>query len=90
MFRSGVHPDEGLLFIQTSENRLDAAIHMFFVPFDLGVIWLDHNKHVVDLCLAKPWRPFYMPAKPARYILETHPTRLDHFQIGDLISFEHA
>lgn len=90
MFRSGVANDRGLVLVQTSENRLDAAIHMFFVPFDLGVIWINSENTIVDACLAKAWRPFYIPALPAKYILEIHPGRLSEFQVGDQVTFHHA
>lgn len=66
---------------------MDAAIHMFFCNFELGVVWINNRYQVVDTCLARRWRPFYMPAGPARYVLETHPDHLPDFQIGDQISF---
>ncbi|MCL4561248.1 MAG: DUF192 domain-containing protein [Chloroflexi bacterium] len=88
MLRRKVGENSGLILVQTSESRMDSAIHMFFVNFDLAVIWLDKNRKVVDTCLAKRWRPFYMPSQAAQYILETHPQRLNEFQIGDQLSFE--
>lgn len=90
MFRTTIQPDEALLFIQPAENRVDAAIHMFFVPFALGVIWMDSAGKVVDTCIAHPWRPYYAPEKPARYILETHPDKLSLFHTGDQIRIDHA
>ena len=90
MFSKGVAAEQGLVLVQGSENRLDAAIHMFFVPFDLGVIWINQQGKIVDHCLAKAWRPFYMPAQPAKYILEIHPQRLAEFQTGDQVAFDAA
>ena len=43
---------------------------------------------VVDVCLARRWRPFYLPKGPAQYVLEVSPERLDEFQIGDRLRFE--
>ena len=43
---------------------------------------------VVDLQLAKSWRPFYAPSQAASYILEIHPDRLVEFDIGDELGFE--
>jgi uncharacterized protein len=88
MFRSPIALDDGALLDGKRESRVDAAIHMFFVSFDLGVIWLDDRMQVVDTCLAKSWRPFYMPVKAARYVLEIHPDRLLEFSKGDRIQFE--
>jgi uncharacterized membrane protein (UPF0127 family) len=90
MFHPPIQGDEALLFIQSSQNRIDAAIHMLFVGFDLSVFWLDNQKIVVDRCLARSWRPFYMPEKPAGYILEAHPSWLDSIQPGDRLVFQHA
>ena len=87
MFTAEIAPQAGLLFIGSHEDRLDAAIHMAFVNYDLGIIWLNRQKTVVDLCLARRWRPFYMPRQPALYILEIHPSRLNHFSAGDHLEF---
>jgi uncharacterized protein len=83
MFRSKLDQGSGLLLVQPKDSRIDSAIHMFFVFMDLGVIWINSDGVVVDIVLAKAWRPFYSPRSPARYILEIHPTRLDEFKIGD-------
>jgi uncharacterized membrane protein (UPF0127 family) len=88
MFRKDLDPGEGLLMVQPRESIRDASIHMFFVGMDIGVVWLDSDRVVVDLQLAKSWKPYYAPAQPARYILEIHPERLPEFNMGDLLSFE--
>lgn len=88
MFRSSLDPNDGLLMAQKRESKANAAIHMFFVGMDLGVLWLDAAKIIVDIKLAKSWQPMYTPQSPAKYILEIHPQRLPEFQIGDQISFE--
>jgi uncharacterized protein len=90
MFQSGVLKEGGLLIVQDSESRLDAAIHMFFVNFDLAVVWINRQNDVVDTCLARRWRPYYMPSHKAQMILEIHPSRLNEFWVGDCLSIEHA
>ncbi len=80
----------GLLLVQDSESRLDAAIHMFFVNFDLAVVWINRHDEVVDICLAHRWRPFYMPSHKAQMILEIHPKRLHEFNAGDRLSIEYV
>ncbi len=87
MFRHDLGQAEGLLLVQTRESRIDASIHMFFVYMDLAVIWIDSEKNVVDTLLARSWRPAYAPRKPAKYILEIHPARLNEFHIGDRVEF---
>ena len=88
MFRRRIAFKEGLLLVQDRLSRLDAAIHMFGVYTDLAVFWLDDEKKVVDRCLARRWRPFYIPKRPARYVLELAPERLKDFNVGDELHFE--
>jgi uncharacterized membrane protein (UPF0127 family) len=88
MFTSPISFDRGLLLVQPRENRIDASIHMFFVNYDLGTVWIDNSDCVVDRCLARRWRPYYAPSRPARYILEINPARLDEFIPGDQLHFE--
>jgi len=86
MFTKAISRGAGLLLVQERDSRLDSAIHMFFVNYDLAIIWINNHKVVVDTCLARRWRPFYMPHKPARYTLEIHPEHLSDFRIGDLVN----
>ena len=82
MFSTGLEPGTGLLIVQPSTGVSQTAIHMWFVFFSLGVVWLDENYTVVDKKLAKPWR-IYAPKAPARYILEGRPEILDKVIEGD-------
>ena len=89
-FRSGLAPDEGLVLVGKRDSRLDSSIHMFFVSFDLCVVWINSQMQVVDKVLAKSWRPAYFSKQPAKYVLEIHPDRWDEFQIGDTVQFTNA
>jgi uncharacterized membrane protein (UPF0127 family) len=89
-FRSRLGHDEGLLLVGGRDSRLDSSIHMFFVSFDLAVIWINSDLQVVDKVLAKPWRPAYFSKQPARYVLEIHPDRWGDFEIGDRVEFKDA
>lgn len=88
MFSPGIRSNEGLLFQDSGESRIDSSIHMLFMNFDIAVVWIDHDFHVVDVRLAKRWRLAYVPKASAQYTLETHPDQLKNFQIGDVLSFE--
>ena len=88
--RSDLLRDEGLVLVGTRDSRLDSSIHMFFVSFDLAVIWINSKMQVVDKVLAKSWRPAYFSKQPAKYVLEVHPDRWDDFQIGDTVQFTNA
>ena len=88
MFTSTIQSYEGLWFVQTRASRADTSIHMFFMSFDVAVIWVDRDYRVVDTRLAKRWRPYYAPVRPALYFLETHPDRLADFHSGDQLSLQ--
>jgi hypothetical protein len=87
MFRSKLHPDEGLLLVEKQDSRLEAAIHMLFVPFDLSIFWINAQLIVVDKIIAKRWHLAYVPKSAARYILEVHPNRMGDYEIGDKVEF---
>jgi uncharacterized protein len=87
-FRGSLPLDEGLVLVQPKDSRLDSAIHMLGVFTDLSVVWINSSFEVVDVRLAKRWRPAYLPKKPSKYVLEIHPSRLEDFQVGDRVNFE--
>jgi uncharacterized membrane protein (UPF0127 family) len=89
-FRSQLDSDEGLVLVGGRDSRIESSIHMFFVPFDLSVIWINSSMQVVDKVLARAWRPAYFPKHPARYVLEIHPKRWEDFEIGDGVEFRDA
>ncbi len=90
MFRSRLDPNEGLLLQMSNESRIDSSIHMFFVPFALAVFWVNTGMEVVDKVIAKPWRPAYLPARPARLVLEIHPQRFSDYEVGQRVEFVSA
>ena len=87
-FRHRLKSDEGLLLVQDRDSRLQAAIHMLGVWFDLAVVWINADQLIVDVCLARSWRLMYVPKRPARYVLELHAERLHDFRVGDEVFFE--
>ncbi|SRR5581483_1073668 len=90
MFRSRLARDEGLLLTIGHDSRADSSIHMFFVPFDLAVFWINSDMEVVDKALAKSWRPAYFPARAARYTLEIHPDHMNDYEVGHKVEFQNA
>lgn len=89
MFKKSLLSNEGVLLVEASDNRINSAIHMFFMNFDIAVVWIDSKMTVVDKVLAKKWKPYYAPREPAKYILETHPDLLNAYKIGDQVAFSH-
>ena len=90
MFRSRLARDEGLVLVGIKDSRLDSSIHMFFVSFDLTVLWVNSQMKVVDKVLARSWRPMYFSKIPARYVVEIHPERWGDFEIGDEVQFKNV
>ena len=81
---------EALVLVETSESKLKTAIHMLFMRFDLGVVWVNGRGEVVDTVLAKRWRLQYTPRAAAQYVIEMHPSLLAQVQIGDKVAFRSA
>ena len=88
MFRRAIAPGQAIVLVEPRDSRAAVTIHMFFVPFTIAAVWINGAGQVVDKVAARPWRPFYAPRVPARYILETHPEFLDRVAIGDELVFE--
>lgn len=87
-FRRTLSQDEGLVLVESQDSRVSTAIHMLFVFFDLGIIWVNDAGEIVDKTVARPWRLAYAPQAPARYVIELHPSLLDQAQVGDHLRFE--
>jgi len=90
MFRSRLDIDDGLVLVERRDSRIDTSIHMFFVPFDIAVFWINSKMNIVDKVIAKSWRPAYMPKSNAMYILEIHPSRYGDYEIGDKVEFKNV
>lgn len=86
-FKRSLAPEKGLLLVQKADSRLNTAIHMIFVLVDLSVVWIDSAYNVVDIRLARRWRPVYIPGRPAKYVLELCADRIDDFRVGELVEF---
>jgi len=86
-FRPQLNLDDGLILVGKRDSRIDSAITMLFVSFDLGVIWINSQLEVVDKKIARSWKLSYFSNKPAMYVLEIHPDREKDFQIGDIVEF---
>ena len=87
-FRRSLPPNWGLLLVQSRDSRLDSSIHMLAMWIDLAVVWISNTGEVVDVRLARRWRPAYFPRQAARYVLETSVAYLADFHIGDKVHLE--
>jgi uncharacterized membrane protein (UPF0127 family) len=83
MFHPPLAEGEGILLVYKRENRTDSTIHMFFMRMNLTVVWLNSAYEVIDVKLAKRWRPAYIPNKPAKYVMEISEAWISSFQLGD-------
>jgi len=87
MFIDNIAEDFGILLVNNADTRMSSAIHMFFMNFDITLIWINSNKKVVDKKIAKRWFPLYLPTQKACYVLETHINRYSDYNIGDTLEF---
>ena len=83
MFSKTLRPDVGIILVEKAESKLNTSIHMFFMNYDITVLWLDKNLVIVDKTLAKKWMPYYGPKAPAQYVVELHASRLSDFTVGE-------
>jgi uncharacterized membrane protein (UPF0127 family) len=90
MFRSRLDEQDGIALVADSPGIVNCTIHMFFMNFDIAVIWLDSSKRVVDKTLAQKWHPYYAPKNSALYTLELHHTKFSDFNIDDQVQFNDA
>ena len=88
VFRRALAEDEALVFIHRKESISMTLVVMLFVFFDIGVIWLDKQRRVVDKKLARTFRPYYAPQQPAQFFIECHPHALEFVNIGDQLAWE--
>jgi uncharacterized membrane protein (UPF0127 family) len=89
-FRRRLKPGEGLLLVHPRDGTLGTSIHMFFVFFSIAAVWIDGRGTVTSAQLARPWRPYYASAAPARYVLEAGPDLLQRVRPGDRVEFRTA
>ena len=87
-FRRSLPEAWGLLLVYPRDGRMDSSIHMFFMRMDLAVVWINSANEVVDIKLARRWRPAYLPQKPARYVLELDTRYATVYQVGDQVQIE--
>ena len=85
MFSKPLPPGEGLLLVLDSESRMDASIHMFWMRFDLVIVWINAALEVVDIKPAYKWRSMLVPNQPAKYILEMPILHIGDYEIGDIL-----
>ncbi len=88
MFHRALGKDEVYLFVERRESVAQTAIHMLFVFSSIAVVWLDREMRVVDKVLARPFRPYYAPARAAQYYVEGHPSLLERVSMGDVLAVD--
>jgi uncharacterized membrane protein (UPF0127 family) len=86
MFRKAIDTEGGALLVEDRDSILNSTIHMLFMRFDIAAIWINSDRKVVDVQLARRWRLAYSPCNPACFVLEAHPSQQNHFNIGDQVA----
>ncbi len=87
MFSRELKPDNGIIIVEKNESRMNTAIHMMFMNYDITALWLDKNMVIIDKVLAKRWVPYYSSKKPAQFVVELHKSKFSEYSIGDELVF---
>jgi len=87
MFVGSLPDFSGIILADNSESRINSAIHMLFMNFDITAVWINANHDVVDVKMAKKWHLSYVPQKKAQYVLEVNANHFQDFHIGDHLDF---
>ncbi|MCJ7695980.1 MAG: DUF192 domain-containing protein [Anaerolineaceae bacterium] len=87
MFSKEIKSTCGIVLVESYESKLNTSIHMLFMNYDITVLWLNQQKVIVDKVLAKKWSPFYIPKKPAQYVVELHPSKFSEYSVGEQLAF---
>ncbi|AMK16106.1 DUF192 domain-containing protein [Methanobrevibacter olleyae] len=91
----------GLMFKKTTKYPLlfeipqkinikeKSSIHSFFMRFEIRLVFIDRKNIIYEIADLKPWR-YYVPKKPAKYIIEFDKIEFDNFdlKIGDEIEIK--
>jgi len=95
MFRESLAPDHGMLFIHGGEGKY--PYWMFNCNFPIDIIWMDHNRHVVEISANTPPCkdknpnncPTYGGHEIAFYVLEVGAgvAAKNKVGVGDTLSF---
>ena len=85
MFKKNISLNQAGLFINKSENKVDSAIHMLFMNFDIAVFWLDKTNTIVDKRIAKKWGLIYYPVVKSQKILEKVTNQVCVYLVGFFI-----
>ncbi len=88
MFERADNFDYALVFELPRESRLGASVHMFFVFFPIGIVFLDSEKKVVDKAVLKPWMLNYTPKKAAKYFVELQPEKISEIKLGEKLEWK--
>lgn len=78
MFTSTIKENYALIFPLGSKRRI--SLHMLFVPYNLGAIYLEDTE-IVHMEVMKQWTGTTMGT--ADTVIEVHPTVLENLSIGD-------
>lgn len=87
MFRRKIDEDYALIFVMKKAKRL--SLHMLFVNFPIGAVFLDDNKRVIKISRLKPWIGICSCSEKAKYVVEMSHGKIDlmNIEIGDLFDF---
>jgi len=88
LLRFAPKSEEGLLFVYHRPRRV--VVHMLFVPFPLGIVWINEQLTVVGVEEAPPWRGVRRSPVPVQLFIEMAPERIKEFAVGHVLALKQA
>ncbi|MBN2111136.1 MAG: DUF192 domain-containing protein [Methanosarcinaceae archaeon] len=87
MFRRTIPEDYALVFVMKKSRNV--SLHMLFVNFPIGVIFLDEDRRIVKLSELKPWTGMCSSGTKVKYIIETNSgiAKKSDLHTGDVLFF---
>jgi uncharacterized protein len=87
IFEKPDHFNYALIFEFSKETRHKASLHMMFMRFPIGVLFLNKEKKVVDIAELKPWQLNYTPKQKAKYAIEMPIHKIWDISLEDVIEW---
>ncbi len=87
MFKAENNFDYALVFEWKKLGRATRSLHMLFVFFEIGVLFLDEKKRVVEKAVLKPWRLNYTPRHACQTIIVLPKELISKVKIGDKLQW---
>ncbi len=90
MFTKPLKHGDAIILESPVEGILETTLHMLFVFYPIDILWLNAEREIVDLRRkVMPFRPWIVPKKAAKYVVEMKSGSAKSLKVGDKLKFKH-